>query len=46
MSEADIEQISIGILVGVGLLVWLLISAGLSDRRKHDEKRGDKKGKE
>lgn len=42
MTDADIEQISIGILIGAGLIVWLLISAALSDRRRHDEKRDDK----
>lgn len=35
---SELTQISLGVIIGVGLTVWLLIAAALSDRRRHDTK--------
>lgn len=39
-----VGQVALGIIVGVGFLVWVLISAALSDRRRNEER--EKQAKE
>ena len=46
MSDADLESFAVGVFLGVGALLYTLISAALSDRRPRDEKRGGKKRKD
>lgn len=42
MSDADLESFAIGVFLGVGALLYILISAALSDRRSRDGKPEDK----
>lgn len=41
MNEHDLTQIAIGIIVGVGALLYLVIRIGLHDRRERERKDKD-----
>ena len=41
IDEGDIEAVSLGIIVGVGILLWIVIRLALHDRKRHDDARKD-----